>query len=71
MVITKQQVQLLKHLIPDEAEKLLASDDAMAVLDALDDLYITLLDADDEPTQASRECERLRDHIHWNNFHRD
>ena len=71
MIITEQQAQLLKRLLPGEADELLAADDAMAILDVLDELYITLLDDNDEPTDASRECERLRDHIHWNNFHVD
>lgn len=71
MIITEQQAQLLKRLLPDEADELLAADDAMAILDVLDELYITLLDDNYEPTDASRECERLRDHIHWNNFHVD
>ena len=70
MIITATQVQQLKRIIPNEADALIASNDAMSVLDALDDLYITLLDANDEPTEASRECEKLRDQIHWNNFHR-
>ena len=46
-------------------------DDAMAIPDALDDEYIMLLDSSDEPTIAARECEQLRDEIHWNNFHKD
>lgn len=71
MRITESQIQLLKKIIPNEADELLAADNAMAILDALDDLYITLLDADDEPTEASRECEHLRDQIHWNNFHKE
>lgn len=70
MIITEQQERALKKIIPDEAEKLLASNDAMAILDALDDAYIMLLDSNDEQTDASRECEKLRDEIHWNNFHR-
>lgn len=71
MIITAQQAQQLKRLLPDESEALLASDDAMDILDALDDLYIELLDDDYEQTDASRECERLRDQIHWNNFHKE
>ena len=46
-------------------------DDAMAIPDALDDEYIMLLDSNDEPTAAARECEQLRDEIHWYNFHKD
>ena len=71
MLITEQQAQALRKLLPDEADVLLASNDAMSILDALDDLYITLLDSNDEPTAASSACERLRDQIHWNNFHKD
>ena len=71
MNITVQQAQELKRLLPDEADTLLASNDAMDILDALDDLYIELLDDDYELTDASRKCERLRDQIHWNNFHKD
>lgn len=69
MIITEQQARSLKKIVPNEADKLLASNDAMAILDALDDAYIMLLDANDEQTAASRECEKLRDEIHWNNFH--
>ena len=71
MIITEQQIQSLRKILPDTADELLASNDAMLILDALDDLYITLLDPDDEPTAASGACERLRDQIHWNNFHKD
>lgn len=71
MNITEQQAQALKRILPAEADALLASNDAMSILDALDDLYIMLLDENDEQTDASRECERLRDVIHWNNFHKD
>lgn len=71
MVITEQQIRLLRRLLHDEADALLASNDAMKILDALDELYITLLDEEFEPTEASRECERLRDQIHWGNFHRE
>ena len=67
MNITEQQAQALKHILPEEADTLLAADDTMRILDALDDLYITLLDDNDEQTD---ECERLRDQIHWDNFHR-
>ncbi len=71
MIITEQQAQSLRRIIPNEADKLLASSDAMTILDALDDAYITLLDSNDEQTTASRECEKLRDEIHWNNFHKE
>ncbi len=68
MLITEQQAQALRKILPDEADELLASNDAMSILDALDDLYITLLDSNDKPTAAGRTCERLRDQIHWSNF---
>ena len=71
MNITVRQAQELKRLLPGEADALLVSNDAMSILDALDDLYIELLGDDYEQTDASRECERLRDQIHWNNFHRN
>ena len=71
MNITVQQVQALKRLLPDEADTLLASNDAMSILDALDDLYIELLDDAYEQTDASCECERLRDQIHLSNFHKN
>ena len=69
--ITERQAQSLRKIIPDEAERLIASNDAMAILDALDDVYIMQLDLNDEPTAAGRECEKLRDEIHWDNFHKD
>ena len=45
MIITEQQIQSLRKILPDTADELLASNDAMLILDALDDLYITLLDS--------------------------
>lgn len=69
MEITEEQIELLKKLLPDKAEELLEQGDAMAILDELDILNLCLLDENDDPTDASTECERLRDTIHWNNFH--
>lgn len=71
MKITLEQAEKLRKLFPQEAEHLLEQGDAMKVLDALDDLYLDLLDDAFEPTEAARECERLRDHIHWANFHKE
>lgn len=71
MKITPEQVEELNRLLPSDAERLLEQGDAMSILDALDDLYLDLLDKDFEPTEAARACERLRDHIHWANFHKE
>ncbi len=69
MIITQEQSKRIRQLFPDRADALLVSDDVNDILDALDDLYLDLLDEDQEPTDESREVEHLRDHIHWNNTH--
>ena len=51
------------------AGTLISSDDVNDVLDALDELYLDLLDIDQEPTPESREVETRRDCIHWDNTH--
>lgn len=69
MIITQAQAKEIHRLFPDSADALLASNDVNDILDALDDLYLDLLDEDQEPTDESREVEHLRDHIHWSNTH--
>ena len=69
--LSDEQKTELKELLPADAERLLEAGDAMQILDALDYLYLDLLDENQEPTNASRKCERLRDHIHWANYHED
>lgn len=69
MKITQTQEDELKRLLPEQYAQLIASKDVNAILDALDNLYLDLLDDDQEPTEASRRCEKLRDEIHWDNYH--
>ena len=71
MIITQEQKSILKRLLPDDFETIIAKDDVFELLDALDDLYLELLDEDQEPTAESEECERLRDAIHFQNVHKD
>jgi len=71
MKITEEQKAQLKKILPEQYDALIANDDANAILDALDDRYLDLLDKDQEPTDAAWECERLRDYIYWDNFHED
>lgn len=70
MIITHEQRSVLERLLPD-AEAIIVKDDLLAILDALDDLYLELLDDDQEPTKESEECERIRDAIHFQNTHKD
>ena len=71
MIITKEQRSILERLLPDDFEAIIEKDDMIVLLDALDDLYLELLDDDQEPTKESDECERLRDAIHFQNTHKD
>lgn len=70
MILSDKQKTELMELLPADAERLIETGDTMQILDALDDLYLDLLDENQEPTNASRRCERLRDHIHWDNYHK-
>ena len=69
--LSDKQKMELKKLLPADADRLIEACDVRQILDALDYLYPDLLDDDQEPTNASRECERLRDCIHWDNYHKD
>ena len=71
MKMSKAQKEKLLAELPLEAENLIAAGDVDAILDALDDLYLDLLDENQEPTTDSRRVERLRDEIHWDNYHKD
>lgn len=71
MIISKEQKTMLAEFLPSEYERLLSKGDVSAVLDALDDLYLELLDDEQEPTHESDKCEALRDSIHFSNFHKD
>lgn len=71
MIITQEQKRILERLLPDDIETIIAKDDLSELLDALDDLYPELLDEDYESTEASEECEQLRDEIHFQNTHKD
>lgn len=71
MIISKEQKTMIADLLPAEHERLLAKGDVSAILDALDDLYLELLDDEQEPTPESDKCEALRDSIHFSNFHKD
>ena len=64
----KQKAGLLKWL-PDKAEKLIETEDVNGIILELDFLSIDLMTADYEPTDASREVERLMDSIAWDNTH--
>lgn len=69
MIITAKQKLDIERLFPDSHTRLLEGNDLFAILDALDDLYLDLLDEDQEPTPESDECEELRDAIHFQNMH--
>lgn len=69
MRLSQEQREQLMSELPNEAERLIAADDVNDILDALDDLYLDLLDENQEPTEDSRRVERLRDTIHWDNYH--
>ena len=67
--LSEEQKTALRKWMPTQAETLIPSDDVNDALDALDDLYLDLLDSNQEPTPESREVEGLRDSIHWDNTH--
>ena len=69
MHLTDIQIKELEEFFPDTYTQFIEDGDVDALLDALDDLYLSLLDEEYEPTVASRKCERLRDEIHWNHYH--
>lgn len=69
MHLTDLQKNTLKQLLPDDFDQLIQADDVSAILDALDNLYPSLLDEDYEQTKLSLKCEKLRDEIHWDHFH--
>lgn len=71
MKLSQEQREQLRSELPNEAEKLIAANNVNDILDALDDLYLDLLDENQEPTEDSRRVERLRDAIHWDNYHKD
>lgn len=71
MIITQEQRSVLRRLLPDNFETIIEKDDVFVLLDALDDLYLELLDDGQEPTKESEECERIRDTIHFQNTHKD
>ena len=64
----QQKAGLLKWL-PEKAEKLIEAEDVNGIITELDFLSIDLMTADYEPTDASREVERLMDSIAWDNTH--
>ena len=67
--LSEEQKIALRKWMSTEAGTLISSDDVNDVLDALDELYLDLLDIDQEPTPESREVETRRDCIHWDNTH--
>ena len=67
--LSEEQKIALRKWMSTEAGTLISSDDVNDVLDALDELYLDLLDIDQEPTPESREVEPRRDCIHWDNTH--
>ena len=71
MKLTQEQCEQLMKELPNEADELIAANDVNGILDALDDLYLDLLDENQEQTEDSRRVERLRDAIHWDNYHKD
>lgn len=69
MILSDQQIRDIRRLLPDSAEIILQTNDVNNVLEALDELCYSLLDEEQEPTDESREVERLLDTIHWDNTH--
>ena len=69
MIINDKQAKAVRKWLPERADALLQSEDVNDLLEALDDVYLDLLDYNQDPTPESDEVERLRDHIHWDNTH--
>ena len=64
----EQRTGIIKWL-PEQAEELFKAGDVNEIIYQLDMLSITLMTDDYEPTDASREVERLMDAIAWDNTH--
>lgn len=69
--ITNEQKERLRLYLPEEAESLIAGEDINPIIDKLDDLVLSFLDENDEPTQKSREIEKFMDELTWKNIHTD
>lgn len=69
MKLTEAQKAGIMKWLPDMAEELIEEGDVNEIIYELDMLSITLMTGDYEPTDASREVERLMDSIAWDNTH--
>lgn len=70
MKLSQEQCERLMIELPEIAESLIANNCVNDILDALDDLYLDLLDENQEQTEDSRRVESLRDEIHWDHYHK-
>lgn len=69
LLITKRQKDRLKEYLPELADTLIAGNEINPIIDELDDLVISLLDENCEPTAESRVVERFMDDLIWQNLH--
>lgn len=68
MLISEKQKEELWELLPEQAEELISNGDLDSIVTEL--LFLTMEYSDnDEPTQESRDVERLMDDLLWQNNH--
>lgn len=68
MLISEKQKEELWELLPEQAEELISTGDLDSIVTEL--LFLTMEYSDnDEPTQESRDVERLMDDLLWQNNH--
>ena len=68
MLISEKQKEKLWELLPEQAEELISDGDLDSIVTEL--LFLTMEYSDnDEPTQESRDVERLMDDLLWQNNH--
>lgn len=68
LYLTATEEVRLRELLPEEADRLITSND---IIGELDSIVVSLFDDNDEPTDNSRKVERLMDDINWRLFHPD
>ena len=69
LLITEKQKNILSEFLPDQADKLLATDDLDKITDELLFLTMDYSDEEGEPTDKSRAVERFMDDLIWQNLH--
>ena len=69
LLITEKQKNILSEFLPDQADKLLATDDLDKITDELMFLTMDYSNEEGEPTDKSHAVERFMDDLIWQNLH--